>query len=141
MGCGHQVPGAGRIPEGHPSDQDTHLHCHSERSEESAPAGARLGEDGTPTTPRIDQPPASSSCDEGEPLSVVTNDQRLWVPDNPDGSGWVEVDWTSAVRGSRYHYRHGEPRDEALAELPPFYRVVTRLESAELIPHENTYYV
>ena len=66
---------------------------------------------------------------------------RLWVPDNPDGSGWAAVDWASAVRGSRYHYRHGEPREEALAALPSFYRVVTRLESAELIPHENSYYV
>ena len=67
--------------------------------------------------------------------------KRLWVPDNPDGSGWADVDWVSAVRGSRYHYRHGEPRAEALAALPPFYRVVTRLESPDLIPHENSYYV
>lgn len=65
----------------------------------------------------------------------------LWVPDNPDGSGWADVDWVSATRGSRYHYRHAAPRDEALAALPPFFRVVTRLESAELRPHENTYYV
>jgi hypothetical protein len=66
---------------------------------------------------------------------------ELWIPDNPDGSGWADVDWVSAVRGSRYHYRHGEPREHALAALPPFYRVVTRLESSELIPHENSYYV
>ena len=68
-------------------------------------------------------------------------ERRLWVPDHPDGSGWADVDWVSAVRGSRYHYRHGEPYPEALAALPPFYRVITRLESAELIPHENSYYV
>ena len=24
--------------------------------------------------------------------------EELWVPDNPDGSGWAEVDWVSAVR-------------------------------------------
>jgi hypothetical protein len=65
-----------------------------------------------------------------------------WRPDNPDGSGWAEVDWLSAVRGSRYHYRHGPARAEALAELPGFYRVVTRLESETLSePHENSYYV
>ncbi len=66
---------------------------------------------------------------------------RLWVPDNPDGSGWAEVDWVSAVRGSRYHYRHGEPLALARAARSPFYRVVTRLESDELEPHENSYYV
>lgn len=66
---------------------------------------------------------------------------RQWVPDNPDGSGWTSVDWTSAARGSRYHYRHGQPRDEARAALPPFYRVVTRLESEALAPHENSYFV
>jgi hypothetical protein len=67
---------------------------------------------------------------------------RLWVPDNADGSGWAEVDWVSAVRGSRYHYRHAEPHDEALALLPPFYRVVTRLDTPDLhAPHENSYYV
>lgn len=67
---------------------------------------------------------------------------QLWVPDNPDGSGWADVDWVSAVRGSRYHYRHGEPREEALALLPPYYRVVTRLDTELLhAPHENCYYV
>ena len=66
----------------------------------------------------------------------------LWVPDNPDGSGWADVDWVSAVRGSRYHYRHGEPHPEAQAMLPPFYRVVTRLDTERLhAPHENSYYV
>ena len=67
--------------------------------------------------------------------------RRLWVPDHPDGSGWATVDWASAVRGSRYHYRHAEPLPAARAALPPFYRVVTRLESAALRPHENSYYV
>lgn len=67
--------------------------------------------------------------------------ERLWVPDNPDGSGWAEVDWASAACGSRYHYRHGEPLAVASAARPPFYRVVTRLESAALEPHENSYYV
>lgn len=66
---------------------------------------------------------------------------RLWIPDNPDGSGWAEVDWASAARGSRYHYRHGPPLDDARAALSPFYRVVTRLESTSLAPHENSYYV
>ena len=67
--------------------------------------------------------------------------ERFWVPDHPDGSGWAEIDWTSAVRGSRYHYRHGAPLPEARAALPPYYRVVTRLESGELDPHENSYFV
>ncbi len=66
---------------------------------------------------------------------------RLWIPDNPDGSGWAPVDWASAVRGSRYQYRHAEPLAEARSRLPPCYRVVTRLESAELHAHENSYYV
>lgn len=70
------------------------------------------------------------------------NDDRLWVPDNQDGSGWAEVDWVSAARGSRYHYRHGEPRDVASAARPPWYRIVTRLETPLLhAPHENTYYI
>ncbi|HEU0116627.1 MAG TPA: hypothetical protein VFQ80_18185 [Thermomicrobiales bacterium] len=64
-----------------------------------------------------------------------------WLPDNPDGSGWAPVDWTTAIRGSRYHYRHGEPLTAARALRPPFYRVVTRLESAALEPHENSYFV
>ncbi len=64
-----------------------------------------------------------------------------WIPDNPDGSGWADVDWVSAARGSRYHYRHAESLTEARAARPPFYRVVTRLESPEQHPHENTYYV
>jgi hypothetical protein len=67
--------------------------------------------------------------------------EERWVPDNPDGSGWAEVDWVSAVRGSRYYYRHGLPFPEALDQLPSFYRVVTRLESAALEPHENSYFV
>jgi hypothetical protein len=64
-----------------------------------------------------------------------------WIPDNPDGSGWAEVDWSSAIRGTRYHYQHGLPADQAKAKLPGFYRVVTRLESAALKPHENSYFV
>ena len=67
-------------------------------------------------------------------------DER-WVPDNPDGSGWADIDWVSAVRGSRYYYRHGAPLAEVRAAQPPFYRIVTRLESATLAPHENSYYV
>ncbi|MFN8592882.1 MAG: hypothetical protein U0031_15610 [Thermomicrobiales bacterium] len=66
---------------------------------------------------------------------------RLWIPDNPDGSGWADVDWVSAAKGSRYHYRHVGPMAEERTTLPTFYRVVTRLESAELHPHENSYYV
>jgi len=64
-----------------------------------------------------------------------------WIPDNPDGSGWADVDWVSAARGSRYHYRHAESLVEARAARSPFYRVVTRLDSPEQHPHENTYYV
>jgi hypothetical protein len=68
--------------------------------------------------------------------------EELWVPDNPDGSGWAAVDWVSAVAGSRYYYRHGLPHDEAVAELPPYYLVVTRLDTPQLhAPHENSYYV
>ena len=69
-------------------------------------------------------------------------EDRLWVPDNPDGSGWAAVDWVSAIRGSRYHYRHAEPHEEAVRLRPPFYRVVTRLDTPLLhAPHENAYYV
>ncbi len=64
-----------------------------------------------------------------------------WVPDNPDGSGWADVDWSSSIRGSRYHYEHGLPLEAAVANLPAFYRVVTRLESSALEPHENSYFV
>lgn len=67
---------------------------------------------------------------------------ELWIPDNPDGSGWADIDWVSSVTGSRYQYRHGPPHDEAVAEAPPFYRVVTRLDTPLLhAPHENSYYV
>jgi hypothetical protein len=68
------------------------------------------------------------------------NEER-WIPDYPDGSGWAEVDWVSSIRGSRYHYRHGLPLNDAARLLPDFYRVVTRLESNELEPHENSYFV
>ena len=74
-------------------------------------------------------------------VDAMDDPDGLWVPDNPDGSGWAEVDWASAARGSRYHYRHAEPLAEARARRPAFYRVVTRLESDELAPHENSYYV
>lgn len=63
-----------------------------------------------------------------------------WQPDNADGSGWAEVDWTSAARGSRYHYRH-VPKSEKESR-PPYYLVKTRLESPELqAPHENSYFI
>lgn len=65
----------------------------------------------------------------------------FWIPDNPDGSGWATVDWASVSRGSRYHYQHGKPMAEAIAERPGGYRVVTRLETERIMPHENTYYV
>lgn len=68
-------------------------------------------------------------------------DSRQWAPDNPDGSGWADVDWVSAARGSRYHYRHVGTIEAERAQLPSFYRVVTRLESTELHPHENSYFV
>jgi hypothetical protein len=73
--------------------------------------------------------------------AATPGDERFWVPDHPDGSGWADVDWISASRGSRYHYRHVGSVEEERARLPAFYRVVTRLESAELHPHENTYFV
>lgn len=67
---------------------------------------------------------------------------KLWIPDNPDGSGWADVDWVSAVAGSRYHYRHGEPLEQAEKARPRFYLVRTRSESEQIpTPHENTYYV
>lgn len=66
----------------------------------------------------------------------------LWAPDNPDGSGWAPVDWVSVVRGSRYHYRHAELSEEANRLRPPWYRVVTRLDTPLLhAPHENDYFV
>ena len=68
-------------------------------------------------------------------------DERFWVPDNPDGSGWAEVDWVSASRGSRYHYRHAGLAAEERSRLPAFYRVVTRLGSEALHAHENSYFV
>jgi hypothetical protein len=67
---------------------------------------------------------------------------ELWVPDNPDGSGWALVDWSSVVRGRRYAYRHAEPAGEASQLRPAWYRVVTRIDTAELhAPHENSYFV
>lgn len=73
--------------------------------------------------------------------STQSASKSLWVPDNPDGSGWADVDWGSVIRGTRYHYSHGAPLAEARAEQPGYYLVVTRLESEQLRPHENRYYV
>lgn len=74
-------------------------------------------------------------------MSRNADREDLWVPDNPDGSGWADVDWVSAARGSRYHYRHAEPIAGSRGARPWYYQVVTRLESPEQHPHENTYYV
>jgi len=74
-------------------------------------------------------------------VTESTRDERFWTPDNSDGSGWADVDWVSAAHGSRYHYRHVGSVAEERSRLPRFYRVVTRLESAALHPHENSYYV
>lgn len=66
----------------------------------------------------------------------------LWVPDNPDGSGWALIDWHSVARGRKYFYRHAEPDAEARQLRPAWYRVVTRLDTPLLhAPHENSYYV
>ena len=64
-----------------------------------------------------------------------------WVPDNPDGSGWAPVDWVSAARGSRYHYRHAPGWEEANGLRPAAYKVVTRYEADGVEPHENSYFV
>jgi hypothetical protein len=72
-------------------------------------------------------------------MTAAGTGDRFWIPDNPDGSGWAEVDWVSASRGSRYHYRHVGPAVEERARLPAYYRVVTRLESEALHAHENSY--
>jgi hypothetical protein len=71
----------------------------------------------------------------------MAKEDELWVPDNPDGSGWADVDWVSATRGSRYHYRHGADYAEDVKTLPPLFKVTTRLESERIRPHVNTYYV
>lgn len=76
------------------------------------------------------------------PYSDSETLHRLWIPDNPDGSGWADIDWVSAVQGSRYHYEHGAPLDEALSNRPPYYLVRTRSETEQIpMPHENTYYI
>lgn len=72
---------------------------------------------------------------------VDESSEHFWTPDNPDGSGWADVDWVSAAQGSRYFYRHVDGEDEERSRLPPYYRVVTRLESETLHPHENSYFV
>lgn len=74
-------------------------------------------------------------------MTAARAGEQFWVPDNPDGSGWANVDWVSAAQGSRYHYRHVGSVDEERSRLPRFYRVVTRLESEALHAHENSYYV
>jgi len=74
-------------------------------------------------------------------VTEASAEDRFWIPDNPDGSGWANVDWVSAARGSRYHYRHVGSVAEERSHQPLFYRVVTRLESAALHAHENSYYV
>jgi hypothetical protein len=79
-------------------------------------------------------------------MTTPEEDERkyrdLWIPDNPDGSGWASVDWVSAVQGSKYHYRHSEALPDANQLRPRFYRIVTRLETEKIvIPHENSYYV
>jgi hypothetical protein len=75
-------------------------------------------------------------------MSGKPADGEHWVPEKPDGSGWAEVDWASAIRGSRYHYRHGERGPGADRQRATWYRVVTRLETPNLdAPHENSYNV
>lgn len=67
---------------------------------------------------------------------------ELWVPDNPDGSGWALIDWSSVARNRRYYYRHAEPDADARTLRPPWYRVVTRLDTPDLhAPHENSYFI
>lgn len=69
-------------------------------------------------------------------------EDKHWIPDNPDGSGWADVDWTSCIRGSRYHYQHGLPHADARAAMPAWYLVQTRLDTPLLhAPHENDYYI
>ena len=72
---------------------------------------------------------------------TTSAEDRFWIPDNPDGSGWANVDWVSATRGTKYHYRHVGTVEVERERLPRFYRVVTRLESEILHAHENDYYV
>ncbi len=74
-------------------------------------------------------------------MMTGSHEDQFWVPDHADGSGWADVDWASAARGSRYHYRHVGSLDRERSRLPPYYRVVTRLESEHLHPHENSYFV
>lgn len=82
------------------------------------------------------------SNDRNRSVSDAETLHKLWIPDNPDGSGWADVDWVSAVAGSRYHYQHGLPLAEAEAARPAFYLIRTRSESEQIpTPHENTYYV
>lgn len=113
--------------------------------ESEAPPDASGGvidtEGPSPTTPALISTASKSRSGQAEHQDADSVGKPRWIPDNADGSGWAPVDWASAARGSRYHYRHGEPIDLALAAAPAYYRVVTRLESASLPPHENSYYV
>ena len=72
---------------------------------------------------------------------TATAEDRFCIADNPDGSAWADVDWVSATRGTKYHYRHVGAVEEERERLPRFYRVVTRLESDVLHAHENDYFV
>lgn len=95
----------------------------------------------SPTDPAPFPPESEPRSGRSRNHGADPSGKPLWVPDNVDGSGWAPVDWASTARGSRYHYRHGEPIDRARATAPAFYQVVTRLESASLAPHENSYYI
>ena len=46
-------------------------------------------------------------------MTIEKSQEELWIPDNPDGSGWASVDWTSVARGRKYFYRHAV-REQAL---------------------------
>src|SRR4051794_27101473 len=79
---------------------------------------------------------------EHAPVATSPSPDKHWIPDNPDGSGWADVDWVSCARGSRYHYQHGEPHEVAVTQLPGWFRVRTRLDTPLLhAPHENDYYI
>lgn len=75
-------------------------------------------------------------------MTMGKSRDELWIPDNPDGSGWAIVDWTSVARGRKYFYRHAESDADARRLRPFWYRVVTRIDTPLVhAPHENSYYV
>ena len=75
-------------------------------------------------------------------MTIEKSQEELWIPDNPDGSGWASVDWTSVARGRKYFYRHAETDADARQLRPSWYRVVTRIDTPLVhAPHENSYYV